>query len=131
MLLYLCPMQGRKPNTKLSDKDLFRLIDQAVRKERLYTNPALQRQDIMRRFGLRRQHLNAILNTYAYGKGFPGYINSIRLQEAERLMLDKPELTITAIAESVGLTLPNFRIQFRNVYGYNPAEYRTQHLSEK
>ena len=57
-------MQVKQAHIKLSDRDLFRLIDQAVRKERLYTNPALQRQDIMRRFGLRRQHLNAILNTY-------------------------------------------------------------------
>ena len=124
-------MQVKQAHIKLSDRDLFRLIDQAVRKERLSTNPALQRQDIMRRFGLRRQHLNAILNTYAYGRGFPGYINSIRLQEAERLMKERPELSITAIAESVGLTLPNFRIQFRNVYGYNPAEYRASHLLEK
>ena len=124
-------MQDKKAHTRLTDKDLFRLIDQAVRKERLYTNPGLQRQDIMRRFGLRRQHLNVILNTYAYGKGLPGYINSIRLREAERLMKEKPGMTITAIAESVGLTLPNFRIQFRNVYGYNPAEYRSQHLLDK
>lgn len=124
-------MQDKRTHTKLTDKDLFRLIDQAVHKERLYTNPGLQRQDIMRRFGLRRQHLNVILNTYAYGKGFPGYINSIRLREAERLMKEKPGMTITAIAESVGLTLPNFRIQFRNVYGFNPAEYRSQHLFDK
>lgn len=114
----------KRMQAKLSDQELFRLIDRAVHKERLYTNPKLQRQDIMRRFGLRRQHLNAILNRYAYGQGFPGYINSIRLNEAERLMKEMPEMTITAIAESVGLSLPNFRIQFRNRYGYNPAEYR-------
>ena len=40
-------------------------------------------------------------------------------------MKEKPEMTITAIAESVGLSLPNFRIQFRNRYGFNPAEYRS------
>lgn len=124
-------MENKTAHIKLSDHDLFRLIDKAVRKERLYTNPALQRQDIMRRFGLRRQHLNAILNAYAYGQGFPGYINTIRLQEAEKLMKDKPGLSITEIAESVGLTLPNFRIQFRNRYGYNPAEYRSEHLTKK
>ena len=124
-------MERNTAKIRLSDHDLFRLIDKAVRRERLYTNPALQRQDIMRRFGLRRQHLNAILNTYAYGQGFPGYINAIRLQEAEKLMKDKPELTITAIAESVGLTLPNFRIQFRNRYGYNPAEYRQTKLQSE
>ncbi len=123
-------MQKKSARTRLSDKDLFRLIDQAVRKERLYTNPDFHRQDIMRRFGLRRQHLNAILNTYAYGRGFPGYINSIRLQEAVRLMKEQPGMTLTAIAESVGLTLPNFRIQFRNVYGFNPAEYRTAHFDQ-
>lgn len=113
---------------KLSDRDMFRLIDKAVRQERLYKNPDLTRQDIMRRFGLRRQHLNVILNTYAYGQGFPGYINTIRLHEAECLMKEKPDMTLTAIAEEVGLSLPNFRIQFRNRYGYNPTEYRNSQV---
>lgn len=121
-------MEVKHANKKLSDLDYFRLIDKAVRRERLYKNPDLTRQDIMRRFGLRRQHLNAILNAYASGQGFPAYINSIRLHEAEALMTKRPDLSITAIAELVGLTLPNFRIQFRNRYGCNPLEYRKTKL---
>lgn len=108
----------------LSDEELFRLIDATIRRERLYADPALQRRDIMRRYGLRRQHLNEILNLYAYGQGFPAYINSIRLQEAESLMIEKPGMTLREIAESVGFTLPNFRIQFKKRYGMNPAVFR-------
>ena len=118
-------MENTQAHTKLRDKELFRLIDAAVKGERLYADAALSRRDIMKRFGLRRQHLNAILNTYASGQGFPAYINSIRLNEALVLMKEKPGMSITAIAQAVGLTLPNFRIQFRNRYGSNPAEYRS------
>ncbi len=78
----------------------------------------------MRRYGLRRQHLNEILNVYASGQGFPAYINSIRLQEAVSMMKERPEMSITDIAETVGLSLPNFRIQFRKRYGVNPAVFR-------
>lgn len=108
----------------LSDEELFRLIDATIRRERLYADSSLQRRDIMRRYGLRRQHLNEILNVYASGQGFPAYINSIRLQEAVSMMRERPEMSITDIAETVGLSLPNFRIQFRKRYGVNPAVFR-------
>ena len=108
----------------LSDEELFRLIDATIRRERLYADSSLQRRDIMRRYGLRRQHLNEILNVYASGQGFPAYINAIRLQEAVSMMKERPEMSITDIAETVGLSLPNFRIQFRKRYGVNPAVFR-------
>ena len=124
-------MQNEQRKTKVSDHELFRLIDSAVRKEKLYANPALQRQDILQRFGLRRQHLNAILSKYAFGQSFPKYINSMRLLEAERLMMENPRLSITAIAQAVGLSMPNLRIQFKQRFGFSPSEYRETVLLKK
>ena len=124
-------MQNEQRKTKVSDHEWFRQIDSAVRKEKLYANPSLQRQDILQRFGLRRQHLNAILSKYAYGQSFPQYINSMRLQEAERLMKENPRLSISAIAQAVGLSMPNLRIQFKQRFGFSPSEYRDSILSKK
>ena len=70
-------MMHDKNSKKPTDREYFRAIDAAVRGEHLYRNPDLQRRDIIKRFGLRRQHLNLILEQYASGQSFPAYINSM------------------------------------------------------
>ena len=107
------------------DKDLFKTIDLVIRKERLYAQVNLMREDIMRRFNIGRHHLNDQLNTFADGMSFPQYINSIRMEVAYDLLTKQPEKSMTEIAREVGLTAPNFREQFKRCYGITPAEYRS------
>ena len=114
--------KAERPSAK--DEALFRSIDTAIREERLYANPSLQRQDILDRFNLRRQTLNDLMAAFANGSSFPAYINGIRLDEAVRLLREEPGMTISAVAEAVGHALPNFRVQFKQRYGMSPAEYR-------
>ena len=106
------------------DKDLFKTIDNIIRKERLYTQVDLMREDIMKRFGIGRHHLNDQLNTFADGMSFPQYINSIRMEVSYDLLTNHPEMTIGDIAREVGFTAPNLRMQFKRCYGITPAEYR-------
>ena len=106
------------------DESLFRQIDSAIRQERLYANPNLQRQDILDRWSLRRQTLNDLLSAYAGGDSFPAYINSIRLEEAVHQLRENPEKTLLAIAKSIGFTPANFRLRFKQRYGMSPQEYR-------
>jgi AraC-like DNA-binding protein len=106
------------------DKDLFKTIDNIIRKERLYTQVDLMREDIMKRFGIGRHHLNDQLNTFADGMSFPQYINSIRMEVTYDLLTNHPEMTIGDIAHEVGFTAPNLRLQFKRCYGITPAEYR-------
>lgn len=107
------------------DKDLFKTIDSVIRKERLYAQVNLMREDIMQRFNIGRHHLNDQLNTFADGMSFPQYINSIRMEVAYDLLTKHPEKSFTEIAREVGLTAPNFREQFKRCYGFTPAEYRS------
>lgn len=106
------------------DKELFKTIDSIIRKERLYAQVNLLREDIMARFRIGRHHLNDQLNTFADGMSFPQYINSIRMEVAYDLLTNHPEMTITDIARKVGFTAPNLREQFKRCYGITPAEYR-------
>ena len=106
------------------DERLFRQIDTAIREERLYANANLQRQDILDRWSLRRQTLNELLSAYAGGDSFPAYINTLRLEEAVHQLRENPEKTLLAIAESIGFTPANFRLQFKQRYGMSPQEYR-------
>lgn len=106
------------------DKDLFKTIDTVIRKERLYAQVNLMREDIMQRFGIGRHHLNDQLNAFADGMSFPQYINSIRMEIAYDLLTNHPEMTIRDVATEVGFTAPNLREQFKRCYGITPAEYR-------
>ena len=106
------------------DKELFKTIDNVIRKERLYAQVDLMREDIMQRFGIGRHHLNDQLNTFADGMSFPQYINSIRMEVSYDLLTNHPEMTIGDIAREVGFTAPNLRFQFKRCYGITPAEYR-------
>ena len=107
------------------DRELFKAIDEAIRNERLYANVSLQRQDILDRFNMRRQVLNKLMAAFAGGDSFPSYVNSIRLEEAVRLLRDEPDRPIGDIAETVGFTMANFRVAFKQSYGITPAEFRS------
>ena len=106
------------------DKELFDLIDGIIRKEKLYTNINLQRQDIVDRFDISRHSLNDLFSAYANGQSFPAYINGMRMQDALQMLENEPEMSIGLIAEAVGFTPANFREQFKKVFGMTPAEYR-------
>ena len=106
------------------DQKQFALIDGTVRKERLYANKNLQRQDIIDRFDISRHSLNSLFTAFADGQSFSAYINGLRLEEAVRLLHDEPDLSIGEIAETVGFTPHNFREQFKRQYGMTPSEYR-------
>ena len=112
------------------DKDLFKTIDTIIREERLYAKANLMREDIMKRFGIGRHHLNDQLNTFADGMSFPQYINSIRMEIAYDLLTNHPEMTIADIALEVGFSAPNLREQFKRCYGITPAEYRAGLVSD-
>ena len=82
------------------DKDLFKTIDSVIRKERLYAQVNLMREDIMQRFNIGRHHLNDQLNTFADGMSFPQYINSIRMEVAYDLLdVDDTSPTYKALEE--------------------------------
>ena len=106
------------------NKALFKTVDSIIRKERLYAQINLMREDIMQRFGIGRHRLNDLLNNFADGMTFPQYINAIRLEVAYDLLTNHLEMTITEMAREVGFTPPNLREQFKRCYGVTPAEYR-------
>ena len=112
------------------DNDLFKTIDTIIRKERLYAQVNLLRDDIMRRFNIGRHRLNSQLNAFADGMCFPQYINSIRMEVAYDLLTNHPEMTIADVAQEVGFTAPNLREQFKRCYGITPAEYRSTLVSD-
>ncbi|MCR4994702.1 MAG: helix-turn-helix domain-containing protein [Bacteroidales bacterium] len=106
------------------DAQLFNSIDSIIRRERLYANPNLQRQDICDRFGINRITLNNMLLQCRKNASLPQYINALRMEEAIKFLREQPDLSITAIAERVGFSPANFRRQFTRHFGMTPMEFR-------
>ena len=104
--------------------ELFNLIDGTIRTEKLYANESLQRQDILDRFDISRRTLGDLLAVHADGQSFTAYINSMRLEDAVRLLREEPEMSLSEIAENVGFTPATFRDQFKRQFGMTPTEYR-------
>ena len=104
--------------------ELFHFMDGVIRKEKLYANESLQRQDILDRFDISRRTLNDLLAVHAEGKSFTAYINAMRLEDAVRLLREEPEMSLSEIAESVGFSPATFRDQFKRQFGMTPTEYR-------
>jgi len=102
----------------------FLSLDSVIRKEGLYKKTNLQRKEVCERFGITRIMLNAMLSQHRGNASFPQYVNSIRMEEAIKLMRENPDMTFTAIAEEVGFSLANFRKHFMVNFGMTPQEYR-------
>ncbi|MBQ8358261.1 MAG: helix-turn-helix transcriptional regulator [Clostridia bacterium] len=61
---------------------------------------------------------------------FSSYVNSVRLREAERLLLTT-DLSITEISEAVGFSTTSYFIdRFRSAHGITPFRYRTENRPE-
>ncbi|MCR4583685.1 MAG: helix-turn-helix domain-containing protein [Prevotella sp.] len=106
------------------DAQEFAFIDATIRNEHLYSNANLQRQDVCERFGISRVALNNMLFVHRGNASLPQYINSIRIDEAVKLLHNRPDMSISAIAVAVGFSPANFRKQFIRSYGMTPMEFR-------
>ena len=70
-------------------------------------------------------HMSKLLNRYT-GKNFSELLNTVRVEEAAKLLAD-PALRISDIAEMVGfLDVAHFSRVFRKLNGVSPNQYRNQ-----
>ena len=61
------------------------------------------------------------------GDGFSDYLSLSRLQRAETLLLESPEMSITEVAFSSGFNDSNyFSDKFKKQFGMSPLKFRSQ-----
>ena len=62
------------------------------------------------------------------GKTVLGWRKGLRIEEAKRLLLDRPDLSIAAVAELVGIgDKSNFKRQFAEMVRMSPGDWRKSH----
>ncbi len=112
------------PNDIDKDYQLFMQMDTIITEKRLFLNPKLTREDILRTTGVSKNSLVPILRKYAECNNFNDYINRLRLEFAIKQIKANTLLTIDAIAKSSGFnSRSTFYRTFQNVYGMTPSQY--------
>jgi YesN/AraC family two-component response regulator len=64
------------------------------------------------------------------GMGFSEYLNDFRLKQAQTMLVESPELSISAISEKCGFNSQHYFSQmFRKMTGQSPRDYRLKELN--
>lgn len=91
--------------------------------EKPYLNPEFRLMDISEVLPMNRTYLSQLINT-EYGCTFYQFVNRYRIDEAKRLLRDKPFLTVQEVAAQSGFSS---RVVFTNAFtketGVSPREW--------
>lgn len=125
------------PSTTLADETLRPLLEQVDRVMHDITiigNPDFNVAELARRIDSNQKYISKAIND-TYHKNFKAYLNEFRVQEACQRMVDEEHygnLTIAAIAETVGFKSPNSLVlAFKKSLGMTPSVYKRLALKNK
>ena len=112
-----------------ADKELFAQLSEAIRREKLFTDPNFGRQTLVDRFHLTERRIGA---AFSQAGSLPDFIRDLRLEYACRLLSDHPEMSIGDIATASGFSsLSVFSREFKRKLEVTPSYYREQINSAK
>ncbi|MBO4660794.1 MAG: helix-turn-helix transcriptional regulator [Prevotella sp.] len=112
---------------KHNDEYLFRRAEKAIIGHELYLRADMSRSLLDKYVHLPKNKFASIFRQFT-GKGFPGYINELRLERAAKLLRENHKHTIESIAHDCGIPVSQtFYRLFNEKYGMTPAQYRAKH----
>jgi AraC-like DNA-binding protein len=119
------PEQTDTDLNAMTDEQLFRHIHNVVVRERLFLDPKFERQTIIDRFQLSKEHVGAIFSKGSNHAKLTSYIQQLRLEYAAKLLMEQPEKSIVQIAAECGFSSNTyFSACFRQYYSMTPSEFR-------
>lgn len=105
---------------------ILKRLDDLMNLEQLYLNEDLSLPILSKRLDLHTHQLSEILNHHLECT-FRNYVNQFRLQEAARLLLERPDMTILSVIYASGFnSKSSFHKLFQNRFGLSPQNYRLQ-----
>ncbi|MBR1809089.1 MAG: AraC family transcriptional regulator [Paludibacteraceae bacterium] len=115
----------------MNDAELFEFLRTVIVNEQLYLDPQFSRQQLMDRFGLRKERIGAAFARGSKYGSLPAFINECRLAKSVRLLTEEPQMTIGDIAAACGYAnLTTFLSNFKQRYTLTPSEFRSQHITK-
>lgn len=100
------------------------------KEEKLYLTDQITINDIAERLGTDRRYLSRFINE-RYGINFSRWISEMRIDEAKRLMEQKPDEGLEWVALQTGFSsLSYFSKVFSQVVGVSPKKWRALHSNK-
>ena len=122
-----CPRRSGISDTQ---KKLYQRVGHCVEawlQEKGYLRPLTTIEEIAEDIGVEPDQLAAYLHR-KNGKNVLGWRKGLRLEEAKRLLLDRPDRSIASIARMIGIDdKSNFKRQFTEMVGMSPQQWRERH----
>jgi len=105
------------------DRVMLKLENLMV-EHKLYRDDTINLADTAISMGITHHQLSQLLNE-RLSMNFNTYINSYRIEDAKKLLIDNPDRTVLAIAYEVGFnSKSSFYESFIKITGITPVEYR-------
>lgn len=102
----------------------FMQMEASLISGKLFLNPNMTREDLMKITGLSKNRLGALLQEQA-NDNFSGYLNRLRVEHSVALLKEKDKFTIDAIATLSGFNSRSaYYTAFNKVFHLSPAQYR-------
>jgi AraC-like DNA-binding protein len=99
-------------------------VSDEIVSKKLFKDPELTLPKLASLTSIHTHKLSHLINQQS-GKGFPEYINSLRLEEARNL-LRTSDLKVAAVAFECGFnSLSSFYTHFKKSEGMTPSEFRS------
>jgi len=98
--------------------------------DKYYLKPGVNIEDMAQYLKIGRTTLSTFINNEE-GMNFNVWINSLRVEEAKRLLTNYPEYSLSQVSELVGYSEPsNFSRQFKLITNESPSVWRQTYQSE-
>ncbi|MUP45596.1 AraC family transcriptional regulator [Gramella sp. BOM4] len=117
------PLEGIEAKHKAD----FEKIDSHLLENQRFLDPNLSLDELAGEMNMSNTHLSKIINTYS-GYNFSDYINSLRIEQAKKLLNDPDfcKFTIVAIGQECGFnSRSTFYAAFKKFTVQTPTQYRT------
>ncbi len=104
----------------------FEKVDAYIIKKQRYLDPKLGLEDLANEMEMSPPHLSRLINSYS-NKNFSDYINSLRIQQAKKLLNDDEfdQYTIVSIGLECGFNSKStFYTAFKKFTSKTPSEFR-------
>ncbi|MBO4599736.1 MAG: helix-turn-helix transcriptional regulator [Bacteroidales bacterium] len=115
-----------EPQNDSTYHELMNRIVQLMETQHPYLNPELKLSDIADTLGVHRNAISACINSQQ-GCTFSQFINSYRLQHAQKLLLETNDMKVSAVGMKSGFANErSFFRSFKAATGVTPKEWKEQ-----
>ena len=114
---------------KVNRQPTWDKLKQQVIQEKYYLNSGVTIEEIAQLLKIGRTSLSGFINKEE-GVNFNLWINTLRIEEAKKHLINHPDFSIAKVSELVGFSeQSNFSRQFKLLTQQSPSEWRQQNLA--